>query len=111
MRFDFIAAEKAWYPVRLLCRCLGVARSGYYASRRRQPSLRSRHDVLLMQRLRLIHAGLRRSDPACGFTTLQLLQISLGLCYPRARCGQFTRLHPQKLVEVGLGARNLSSRR
>jgi putative transposase len=60
VRFDFIAAEKASYPVRLLCRCLGVTRSGFYASRRREPSLRSRADVLLMRRLRLIHALHRR---------------------------------------------------
>jgi putative transposase len=56
MRFDFIAAEKAHYPVRLLCRCLGVTRSGFYASRRRQPSVRSREDLVLIRRLRLIHA-------------------------------------------------------
>lgn len=60
MRFDFIAAEKASYPVRLLCRCLGVTRSGFYASRSRRPSLRSREDVLLMLRLRRIHALHRR---------------------------------------------------
>lgn len=31
MRFVFIAAEKAKYPVRLLCELLEVSRSGYYA--------------------------------------------------------------------------------
>jgi putative transposase len=31
VRFVFIAAEKALYPVRLLCEVLEVARSGYYA--------------------------------------------------------------------------------
>jgi transposase InsO family protein len=60
VRFEFIAAEKASYPVRLLCRCLGVTRSGFYASRRRRPSLRSRDDLLLLRRLRLIHALHRR---------------------------------------------------
>ena len=60
MRFNFIAAEKAHYSVRLLCRCLGVTRSGFYASRRRQPSVRSREDLLLTHRLRLIHALHRR---------------------------------------------------
>ena len=61
MRFAFIAAEKAHYPVRLLCRCLGVTRSGFYAWCRRTPSLRSREDVLLTRRLRLIHAINRRT--------------------------------------------------
>ncbi len=31
MRFVFIAAEKAKYPVRMLCELLDVSRSGYYA--------------------------------------------------------------------------------
>lgn len=60
MRFDFIAAEKAHFPVRLLCRCLDVTRSGFYASRRRMPSLRSREDVVLLHRLRRLHAIHRR---------------------------------------------------
>ena len=56
MRFAFIAAEKARYPVRRLCRWLGVTRSGFYAWCRRPPSLRSREDLVLTRRLRLIHA-------------------------------------------------------
>jgi hypothetical protein len=31
MRFAFIAAEKATYAVSILCRCLRVTRSGFYA--------------------------------------------------------------------------------
>ena len=31
MRFDFIRAEKARFPVRLMCRLLEVSRSGFYA--------------------------------------------------------------------------------
>jgi transposase InsO family protein len=61
VKFAFIAAEKARYPVRLLCRCLSVSRSGFYAWRRRGPSLRSREDLLLTQQLRLIHAVNRRT--------------------------------------------------
>jgi putative transposase len=60
VKFQFIAAEKAGYPVRLLCRCLSVTRSGFYAWRRRPASVRSREDVLLMHRLQKIHAMHRR---------------------------------------------------
>ena len=60
MRFAFIAAEKARYPVRILCRCLGVTRSGYYAWARRRPSARARRDVQLIHRLRMVHAIHRR---------------------------------------------------
>ncbi len=60
MRFAFIAAEKAHYPMRILCRCLRVSRSGYYAWAQRRPSLRSAQDVRLLHRLRLVHALHRR---------------------------------------------------
>jgi transposase InsO family protein len=60
VRFAFIAAEKAQYPVSVLCRCLGVTRSGFYAWQRRPPSLRSRQDIHLLHRLRLVHAIHRR---------------------------------------------------
>jgi transposase InsO family protein len=47
MRFAFIDAEKALYPLRILCRVLGVSRSGYYAWRARKPSARALGDERL----------------------------------------------------------------
>ena len=47
MRYAFIEAEKAKYPVRVLCRCLQVSASGYYGSRESEPSARSREDERL----------------------------------------------------------------
>ena len=55
MRFAFIDAEKAVYPVRLMCRVLEVAPSGYYAWRKRPPSERSRQDVVLAKTLVKVH--------------------------------------------------------
>ncbi len=43
VRFRFIAVEKAVHRVRILCRCLQVSASGYYAWCRR-PSAASRED-------------------------------------------------------------------
>jgi putative transposase len=60
VRLAFIAAEKAHYPIRTLCRCLQLTPSGYYAWVRRGPSLRSRQDLELIRQLRLIHAINRR---------------------------------------------------
>ena len=41
MKFAFIAAEKAWAPVSVLCKMLEVSRSGFYASQERGPSVRA----------------------------------------------------------------------
>ena len=41
MRFRFIAAEKAAFPVRMLCRVLQVSRAGFYAGQGRKPAART----------------------------------------------------------------------
>ena len=61
MRFHFIAAEKATYPVALLCRSLRVSRSGFYAWAGRGPSQRVRDDARLTAQLRLAHADSRQT--------------------------------------------------
>jgi transposase InsO family protein len=47
MRFAFIDVEKAFYPMRILCRVLRVSRSGYYAWLNRKPSARKLEDERL----------------------------------------------------------------
>ena len=44
MRFTFIAAKKAEHTVSILCRCLRVTRSGFYAWQRRPESWHARRD-------------------------------------------------------------------
>jgi putative transposase len=61
MRFRFIAAEKAEDSIALLCRCLQVSRSGFYAWASRGPSNRARDDVRLTAQLRLAHADSRQT--------------------------------------------------
>jgi transposase InsO family protein len=61
MRFRFIEAEKAHYPIRLLCRCLAVSRSGYYAWRRRSPSARAQEDARLRVEIAASHSASRRT--------------------------------------------------
>jgi putative transposase len=57
MRFAFIDAEKARHSVSILCRCLRVTRSGFYAWTHRGLSARARRDVVLRTKLRAFHAA------------------------------------------------------
>ena len=61
MRFRFIEAEKALYPIRLLCRCLAVSRSGFYAWRKRAPSARAQQDARLKVEIAASHTASRRT--------------------------------------------------
>lgn len=56
MIYALITAEKAVFPVRALCRVLGVAPSGYYASRRRPACARVRTEQRLRAQVRVLHA-------------------------------------------------------
>jgi putative transposase len=58
-RFRFVEQEKERYPVRILCRALGVSPSGYYAWRSRGPSARAVADAALASEIRRSHARSR----------------------------------------------------
>ena len=58
--FRFIAAEKANYPVALLCRVLGVNRTSFHDWERRAPSDRSLADAWLTEKIKAIHESKRR---------------------------------------------------
>jgi putative transposase len=53
--FRFIAAEKANHSISLMCRLLGVSRSGFHAWERRPPSDRALADAWLVDRITTIH--------------------------------------------------------
>ena len=56
MRFVFIEQHARIYPVRLMCRVLGVSPSGYYAWRSRPESQRALANQRLLQEVRRLHA-------------------------------------------------------
>jgi putative transposase len=61
VKFDFIRAEKAFYPVEMLCEVLGVSRSGYYAYVKRPLCSRARQDARLSVEIAAVHARSRRT--------------------------------------------------
>jgi putative transposase len=54
--FEFIDAEKAQYPIELMCEALDVSRPGYYAHTRRPASKHAQRDVALGAKIAAIHA-------------------------------------------------------
>lgn len=55
MKYAWIEAKRDSYPVVMMCELLGVARSGWYAARKRQPSARRASDEQLLQAIRQCH--------------------------------------------------------
>jgi len=91
-RFRFIDAEKATYPVTILCRVLRVSRAGYYAWRQRPLSARAVHDEALTALIgtshtnsrgtygvRRIHADLQASGRCVGYKRVRRLMRRAGL--------------------------------
>ncbi len=67
--FRFIAAEKTSYPISLMCRLLGVSRSGFHAWEQRKPSARTVEDERLMAQIRSMH---ERSGGSYGARRIHL---------------------------------------
>ena len=57
--FRFIAATKAEHSIKIMCRVLGVSRSGFHAWERREPSARAVADAALSERIAAIHGDSR----------------------------------------------------
>ena len=67
MRYRFIEAQKAEYPVTLMCRILEVSCSGFYAWSKRAESKRSRFDRALLVDIKAAHtaSGGSYGSPEC----------------------------------------------
>jgi putative transposase len=88
MKFAFIQAEKAVFPVTLLCRVLGVSRAGFYATQRRPPSARARQDDHLTVQIAAIHRASRR---CYGSPRVHAELRAQGQCTTRKRVARLMR--------------------
>ena len=81
-RYRFIVAEQAVYPIAVLCRVLGVARSGYYVWLHRRVSARQQANLVLTEQIRGIHADSRHSY---GSPRIHAALQQQGICCSRKR--------------------------
>jgi putative transposase len=96
--FELVDAEKACYPVTILCEVLEVSRSGFYAWKRREPSKRAAEDERLSVEITAVHErsrrrygsprvhhGLRRKGIRVGRKRVERLMREKGLVARRKR--------------------------
>jgi putative transposase len=82
-------ANQADFPVRTMCRVLGVSASGFYAWRERAPSQRSITNAVMTERIRQIH---KDSYESYGMPRVRAELIEQGVCISRQRVARLMRL-------------------
>ncbi len=87
--FSFIAAEKANYPVAVLCRALSVNRTSFHDWERRAPSDRALQDAWLLEQIKQIHASKRKVYGAPRIHAE--LRLALGIRVGRKRVERLMR--------------------
>jgi putative transposase len=83
-----VRANQAKYPVRRMCRLLGVSPSGYYAWSRRSSSQRARADAELLKRIQAIY---ERSRGTYGAPRIQAELRACGELVSRKRVARLMR--------------------
>ncbi len=103
MKFELVDAEKANYPVIVLCDVLSVSRSGFYAWKKRPPSARAKADAQLAVEIAAahkrsrqrygsprVHRALRKRGVRVGKKRVERLMRDEGLVGRRKRAFRHT---------------------
>jgi len=90
VKFALIDAERAVFPVVVMCALLSVSPSGYYAWRRRAPSKRAVEDAALSARIEDVH---RKSRGTYGSPRVHAALATEGVRTSRKRVGRLMRHH------------------
>lgn len=88
MKYAFIDRQRRWHTVEALCRALGVARSGFYAWRAREPSAHAHADHVLAKRVAEVHT---RSRQSYGVSRVQAALAAAGHRHSRRRIHRLMR--------------------
>jgi putative transposase len=80
--YALMDAHIGQFPLRLMCRVLGVSRSGYYSWRTRRESDRHVQNRVLLERIRLVH---RKSHGTYGSPRVHRQLIAEGVVCSRGR--------------------------
>jgi putative transposase len=86
--YQFVECEKASHAVVTLCRVLGVSPSGYWAWRKRAPSVRAQADAALSAQIRTLHQASRGTY---GTPRIQAELASAGTHCGRKRVARLMR--------------------
>lgn len=106
-------ANQAVWPVRTMCRVLGLSPSGYYAWVRRRPSARARRDAQLSERIKAIwsanrqvygrpriHAELQEAGERIGAKRVGRLMRAAGIAGASRRRSAKTTTRDQRAARV-----------
>ena len=88
MKFEFIVAEKANFPIAFMCRQLEVSTSGFYASCERPASARSIANKRLAVKVKAVHA---KSRGSYGSPRVHAELVADGECVGKNRVARVMR--------------------
>lgn len=88
MKYGFILAHQIFYPLRLLCRTLGVTKGGYLRWRHHPHSRRAEQDTVLIQQIAVIQSGARQTY---GSPRVQASLRHQGVAVSRKRVARLMR--------------------
>lgn len=123
MKYRFIAEQAGRFEVKLMCRVLGVSRSGYYKWRSGTPRAQAQRNAELLEQIRQIHAAsretygsprvqaeLRARGYHCNHKRVERLMKLHGIrARQKRRYKQTTKANPRLPAAANLLARDFSA--
>lgn len=82
--------NRAFYPITMMCRVLGVSTGGYYAWCKREPSTHALSDETLTRHIRAIHES-KESDRTYGAPRIHAALIEMNIRVGRKRVARLMR--------------------